>query len=197
MNTFTLLAASAAALALGACAESTDVDEPVATDTADTAADQTVNSDDPSLVGDVPEVLQSDARFSTLVSAIMAAEMGEALQGEGPYTVFAPSNDAFEKLPSGTVEQLTGGETERLRNILAHHVVEGRIDAATLTQAVEQAGANGYTINTMGGGTLTARKVGAGIQINDATGKTATVVNPDLIAANGLVHEIDAVLMSS
>ena len=191
MNKITIALASAASLAIAACAE-----EPVEdTATADTAlADQEAN--DTATTGTIVDVAGGNADFSTLVQAVTAAELGETLSGEGPYTVFAPTNAAFDKLPDGTLETLTSAEgKEDLTNILTYHVVEGRTDAATLTAAIEGAGEEGYTINTVGGGTLTARLVDGNVVLTDAAGGTSTVTQTDVDASNGLIHAIDTVLM--
>ncbi|MEQ5787486.1 fasciclin domain-containing protein [Erythrobacter sp. NFXS35] len=182
---FTL--ASAVALALTACASETPAD--------DTAADTTAMTADATATGNIVEVAQGDETFSTLVAAVTAADLGETLSGAGPYTVFAPTNDAFGKLPDGTVEQLTTEDTETLKSILTYHVVEGSVDAATLTNAIAEAGDAGYTINTVGGGTLTATVADGGVVLTDATGNTANVTATDVAASNGVIHVIDTVLM--
>ena len=112
---FTL--ASVAALALVACASETPAEE--------TAADTTAVADDATPAGTIVEVAQGNADFSTLVTAVTAAELGETLSGTGPFTVFAPTNDAFAKLPAGTVEKLTTEDKDTLKAILTYHVVEG------------------------------------------------------------------------
>ena len=169
MNKLTIALASAASLAIAACAE-----EPAETaayeDTA--TADQMANAE--AEAGTVVEVAQDDETFSTLVSAVTAAGLGETLSGDGPFTVFAPTNDAFAKIPEATLTELTTNDTETLGNILTYHVVEGNVDAATLTQAITDAGDAGYTITTVNGGTLTAT---------------------DVEASNGVIHVIDTVLM--
>lgn len=182
---FTL--ASAVALALVACADETPVD--------DTAADTTAMTADATSTGNIVEVAQGDESFSTLVTAVTAADLGGTLSGTGPYTVFAPTNDAFAKLPEGTVEQLTTEDTETLSSILTYHVVEGSVDAATLTAAIAEAGDAGYTINTVNGGTLTATVANGGVVLTDAAGNTANVTATDVAASNGVIHVIDTVLM--
>ena len=191
MKKLTIALASAASLAIAACAQEPAED----TATADAAmADQEVN--DTATTGTIVDVAGGNADFSTLVQAVTAAGLGETLSGEGPYTVFAPNNAAFDKLPDGTLETLTSEEgKEDLTNILTYHVVEGRTDAATLTAAIEGAGEDGYTINTVGGGTLTARLVNGNVVLTDAAGGTSTVTATDVEASNGLIHAIDTVLM--
>ena len=189
MNKMTLALASAASLALTACGG--EAEEPMADDTA--MADQMAN--DTAETGTIVEVAQGDSQFSTLVSAVTAAGLGETLSGEGPFTVFAPTNDAFGKIPEATLTELTTNDTETLGNILQYHVVEGNVDAATLTQAITDAGDAGYTINTVGGGTLTANVVDGNVVLTDAAGGTSTVTATDVAASNGVIHVIDTVLM--
>lgn len=189
MNTLKLALTSTIALSLAACAPSEDADAVDAT-----TADETAMAED-ATAGTIVEVAQGNEDFSTLVAAVTAAELGETLSGEGPFTVFAPTNDAFAKLPEGTVETLTTEDTETLGAILQYHVVSGAVDAATLTAAIEGAGDDGYTVETVGGGTLTASIADGAVVLTDATGGTATVSTTDIEASNGLVHVIDTVLM--
>ena len=191
MNKLTLTLASTASLALAACAET-----PPESDTYEeaAAADQMANAE-AMAPGTVVEVAQGDETFSTLVSAVTAAGLGETLSGEGPYTVFAPTNDAFAKIPEATLTELTTNDTETLSTILTYHVVEGNVDAATLTQAIADAGEGGYTITTVNGGTLTATVVDGDVVLTDAAGGTSTVTATDVAASNGVIHVIDTVLM--
>ena len=191
MNKLTLALASTASLALAACAET-----PPESDTYEeaAAADQMANAE-AMAPGTVVEVAQGDETFSTLVSAVTAAGLGETLSGEGPYTVFAPTNDAFAKIPEATLTELTTNDTETLGTILTYHVVEGNVDAATLTQAIADAGEGGYTITTVNGGTLTATVVDGDVVLTDAAGGTSTVTATDVAASNGVIHVIDSVLM--
>ncbi len=191
MNKLTLALASTASLALAACAET-----PPESDTYEeaAAADQMANAE-AMAPGTVVEVAEGDETFSTLVSAVTAAGLGETLSGEGPYTVFAPTNDAFAKIPEATLTELTTNDTETLSTILTYHVVEGNVDAATLTQAIADAGEGGYTITTVNGGTLTATVVDGDVVLTDAAGGTSTVTATDVAASNGVIHVIDTVLM--
>ena len=191
MNKLTLALASTASLALAACAET-----PPESDTYEeaAAADQMANAE-AMAPGTVVEVAQGDETFSTLVGAVTAAGLGETLSGEGPYTVFAPTNDAFAKIPEATLTELTTNDTETLGTILTYHVVEGNVDAATLTQAITDAGEDGYTITTLNGGTLTATVVDGNVVLTDAAGGTSTVTATDVAASNGVIHVIDTVLM--
>lgn len=178
--------ATASALALAACGAPADeaVDE--------TAADQTSVAEE---VGTIVAVAQGNEDFSTLVTAVTAAELGETLSGEGPFTVFAPTNDAFGKLPEGTLETLTAPEgKEQLTSILTYHVVAGATDAATLTNAIE-ANDGSFEITTVNGGALTATVQDGNVVLTDAAGGTSTVTATDLAASNGVIHVIDTVLM--
>lgn len=190
MNKLTIALASAASLAIVGCAE--EPAENVAYEDAATA-DQMANAE--AETGTVVEVAQGDETFSTLVSAVTAADLGATLSGDGPFTVFAPTNDAFAKIPEATLTELTTNDTETLGNILTYHVVAGNVDAATLLQAIEGAGADGYSIETVNGGTLTATVVDGNVVLTDTAGGTATVTATDVAASNGVIHVIDTVLM--
>lgn len=190
MNKLTIALASAASLAIAACSDPVEETSP-AEDTA--MADQMAN--ETAAAGTIVEVAQGNPDFSTLVSAVTAANLGETLSGDGPYTVFAPTNDAFGKIPEATLTELTTNDTETLGSILTYHVVQGNVDAATLTKAIEDAGEAGYTITTVNGGTLTAKVVDGNVVLTDAAGGTSTVTATDVAASNGVIHVIDTVLM--
>ena len=134
--------------------------------------------------------------LSTLVAAVKAADLVGTLQGAGPFTVFAPTNDAFGKLPAGAVDGLLKLDAKgALTGVLTYHVVAGNVDAATLAKQI-QAGGGSATLTTVQGGTLTATADGkGGIVLTDAKGSTAKVVAADLRQSNGVVHVIDGVLM--
>ncbi|RGP42238.1 uncharacterized protein BPTFM16_02550 [Altererythrobacter insulae] len=190
MNKISIALASAASLAIAACADPVE-------DTADTEAmmaDETAMAAD-ATVGTIVDVAQGNDDFSTLVAAVTAAELGETLSGEGPFTVFAPTNAAFEKIDSTVLNELVTNDTETLGAILTYHVVSGNVDAATLTQAITDAGEGGYTVETVGGGSLTANVVDGQVVLTDAAGGTSTVVATDVEASNGVIHVIDTVLM--
>ncbi|WP_454597398.1 fasciclin domain-containing protein [Qipengyuania sp. SM2507] len=195
MNKFTIALASAASLAIVACAE-----EPADTTAMDDAAmaDQMAN-DDAAMVGEtsnIVEVAQGNPDFSTLVAAVTSANLGETLSGPGPYTVFAPTNAAFEKIPQATRDELMSeAGREDLAGILTYHVVEGETMAAALTAAIEGAGTGGYEITTVNGATLTATLVDGNVVLTDAAGNTSTVTGTDVDASNGVIHSIDTVLM--
>ncbi len=178
-----------AILGLAACnsepeATNTDAMEPAATDTMAPAAD-----------GTVVAVAQSNPDFSTLVSAVQAAELVDTLNGAGPFTVFAPTNAAFEKIPADTLNGLLQPEQrDTLTSVLTYHVVAGQVDAAALIQQIEQGGGSA-TLTTVQGGTLTARVVDGTVTLTDAAGNTSRVVTADVAASNGIIHAIDTVVM--
>jgi len=188
MKMLKITLASAMALGLAACAEE-------AAETDDMMADETAMSEDATGPGTIVEVAQGDGSFTTLVAAVNAAELGETLSGDGPFTVFAPTDEAFGKLPDGTVETLTTDETDKLKSILTYHVVEGSMDAAAVTNAIEDAGEEGLVLETVGGKELTATLVDGQVMLTDAAGNTATVTATDVEASNGMIHVIDTVLM--
>ncbi len=183
--------ASVAVLALAACSG----EKAAETTTADTTAAVEEAAPVAAAAGNIVVVAQGNPDFSTLVTAVTAAELVETLSGPGPFTVFAPTNAAFGKLPAGTVEKLTTDDKETLKAILTYHVVSGSVDAATLTSAITGAGDAGYAITTVGGGTLTAKIVDGGVTLTDAAGNTSKVTATDVAASNGLIHVIDTVLM--
>ena len=193
MNKLTIALASAASLAIAACAE--DTAEPTADDTV-AMNDQMAN--DTAEAGTIVEVAQGNPDFSTLVSAVTSANLGETLSGEGPYTVFAPTNAAFDKVPQATRDELmSDAGREDLTNILTYHVVQGETNAQALTQAIEAAGEDGYKLTTVNGAELTAMMDGENVVLVDAAGNRATVTSTDVDASNGVIHVIDTVLMPS
>jgi len=132
---------------------------------------------------------------TTLVAAVKAAGLVETLSGPGPFTVFAPTNKAFDKLPKGTVETLVKPESkETLTKILTYHVVSGKMSAADLMKAITDGGGKA-TLTTVQGGTLTATQKGKKIELMDAKGGTSTVTIADVNQSNGVIHVIDTVLM--
>ena len=125
---------------------------------------------------------------TTLVAAVKAAGLVDTLSGPGPFTVFAPTNAAFAKLPAGTVDTLLKPENKaQLTAVLTYHVVPGRISASQLT--------DGQTLTTVQGGTLTVHKHGKMVMITDAKGDTANVTVPNVYQSNGVIHVIDTVLL--
>lgn len=136
----------------------------------------------------------SDPDFTTLVSAIQTAEIASALDGAGPYTIFAPTNAAFEKVPADRRDYLTTpAGREDLRRLLTYHVVPGRLDSADLVQRI-QAGGGELALTTMQGGVLTARvNAGGSIELTDAAGGLSRVIEADMAGSNGVIHAVDTV----
>ncbi|MDI9359098.1 MAG: fasciclin domain-containing protein [Phycisphaerales bacterium] len=143
----------------------------------------------------VVEVVASSKDHSTLVAAVKAADLVTTLSGTGPFTVFAPTNDAFKKLPKGTLESLLKPESkDKLTSILTYHVVAGNVDAATLLATIKNNGGKA-TLTTVNGATLTATVENGKVVLTDAQGGKAVVEKTDLHASNGVVHVINAVLL--
>ena len=133
--------------------------------------------------------------LTTLVAAVKAAGLVDTLSGAGPFTVFAPTNTAFDKLPKGTVEKLTQPDMKAdLTKILTYHVVPGKIDAAEIMKGIK-AGGGSYNMKTVEGETLTAKMDGDKVALVDAKGGGALVEIADVYQSNGVVHVIDSVLM--
>lgn len=136
------------------------------------------------------------AELSTLVSVLQAAELDQMMKEEaGPFTVFAPSNDAFAKLDKATLDTLLKPENKvQLQGILKYHVVSGEVKAADLAQQIS-ANNGTYAFSTVEGAELTATMEGDKIIIKDGNGAVANIVQADIDASNGVVHIIDAVVM--
>ena len=145
--------------------------------------------------GTIVTIAASNDDLSTLVAAVTAADLVETLNSDGPFTVFAPPNSAFAKLPEGTVETLLMPENKAtLAGVLTYHVVAGEVMAADLVQAITDNGGT-YTVTTVNGAALTASIVDGNVVLTDAAGGTATVTATDIDASNGVVHLIDTVVM--
>ena len=132
---------------------------------------------------------------TTLVAAVKAAGLVETLEGKGPFTVFAPTNEAFGKLPAGTVDTLVKPENkEKLTGILTYHVVAGKVTAADLVQQIK-AGDGKATLKTVNGESLTAALDGSSVVLTDTKGGTSKVTIADVMQSNGVIHVVDTVLM--
>ncbi|WP_026706743.1 fasciclin domain-containing protein [Flavobacterium frigidarium] len=151
----------------------------------------TVVVDTPNIVG----VASSNEDFSTLVAAVKAAELVETLSSEGPFTVFAPNNAAFAKLPEGTVENLLKPENaEKLKSVLTYHVVAGKFDSAAVLDAIKDNNGK-YSVTTVQGETIVLSLNDGKVMLTDANGGTSTVILADVAASNGVIHAIDTVVM--
>ncbi len=189
-------------LVAGACGSDSDdaADTTVAAETATTEApmateapmstEAPMTSDAAAEEADIVDTAIAAGDFTTLVSAVQAAGLEETLRGEGPFTVFAPTDDAFAALPAGTVDTLLADPTGDLADILTYHVVAGEVLAADVVgldgQAVETVNGATFTVNVGDDGTVT---------LTDAAGNEVTVVATDIMATNGVIHVIDAVLL--
>jgi len=132
---------------------------------------------------------------TTLVAAVKAAGLVETLQGPGPFTVFAPTNEAFAALPAGTVDNLLKPENKAtLTKVLTYHVVAGKMTSADLMNTIK-AGNGKATLKTVSGGTLTAMMKGRTIELKDEKGGLSTVTIADVIQSNGVIHVVNKVLM--
>ena len=137
---------------------------------------------------DIVDNAVGSADHTTLVAAVKAAGLVETLKSAGPFTVFAPTNAAFDKLPAGTVSSLVKPEMKpTLTKILTYHVVPGRLMAADLK--------DGQTLTTVQGETLTVMKKGNSVMLKDAKGGMSTVTIANVVSSNGITHVVDTVLM--
>jgi uncharacterized surface protein with fasciclin (FAS1) repeats len=143
----------------------------------------------------IVDVAVGSSDHTTLVAALKAADLVATLQSAGPFTVFAPTNAAFAKLPAGTVETLLKPENKAtLAKILTYHVVSGNLNAAAVVNAIKGA-KNSFKVKTVSGGTLTASLKDGKVILTDEKGGVSTVVATDLGASNGVIHVIDSVVL--
>jgi uncharacterized surface protein with fasciclin (FAS1) repeats len=132
---------------------------------------------------------------TTLVAAVKAAGLVDTLKSKGPFTVFAPTNAAFDMLPAGTVDTLVKPENKAtLTKILTYHVVAGNMDAKAIMKAIKK-GNGRATLKTVSGGTLTATMSGNSVMVTDEKGGMATVTTANVKQSNGVIHVVDKVLM--
>ncbi|MEZ5343951.1 MAG: fasciclin domain-containing protein [Pyrinomonadaceae bacterium] len=144
---------------------------------------------------DIVDNAANSKDHTTLVAAVKAAGLVETLKGEGPFTVFAPTNAAFEKLPEGTVDTLLKPENkDKLKGILTYHVVAGKLDAAAVADAIKK-GDGKAVLKTVAGGEITISMDGDKVVITDAKGGKSTVAIADVYQSNGVIHVVDTVLM--
>ena len=179
------LMTAAAAIALGtAAAAQTDTMENPMVGGAEMMADMTI-----------VENASNAPNLTTLVAAVQQAELVETLSGEGPFTVFAPTDTAFEAVPAETLESVMMDENrETLQGILTYHVVSGTFTAEDIMAAIEEGGGTA-NLTTVAGGTVTAQMDGDALVVIDESGNGAIVETADVMQSNGVVHVIDTVLM--
>lgn len=171
---------AAAGLTLGACsssqADSTTSTTMAAESTTSIAKAQTI-----------VEITANNPHFSTLVAAVKAAGLADTLSGAGPFTVFAPTNEAFAKVPADTLQSLLKPENkQQLADILTYHVVSAKVMAADVKSG---------TVKTVNGADFTITAGDGSVMITDGQAKQANVIKTDIVASNGVIHVIDAVLL--
>jgi len=143
--------------------------------------------------GNIVAAAMTSKDHQTLVAAVKAAGLVDTLAGKGPFTVFAPTDSAFGRLPAGTVKSLLQpANRDQLRAVLTYHVVPGRVSATELVRMI-RANGGAAELTTVQGGTITARLSGASVAITDARGGTALVTMADLAQSNGIIHVTNAV----
>lgn len=190
------------AAALAACGDDSDdtADAPAATEApAGTeappaseapAAEGSMAPSSDAAAADIVDTAVEAGDFTTLVTAVQAAGLEETLRSEGPFTVFAPTDDAFAALPEGTLDELLADPTGALAPILTYHVVEGEVMAADVV------GLDGQEVATVNGASFTVNVSDGGeVSLTDATGNEVNVVATDVDASNGVIHVIDGVLL--
>lgn len=144
---------------------------------------------------DIIDNAVNSADHTTLVAAVKAAGLVETLKGKGPFTVFSPTNAAFDKLPAGTVDTLLKPENKAmLTKVLTYHVVAGKYDGKKLMGLIKRGGGSA-TLRTVSGGTLTAMMSGDSIMLRDEKGNTSNVAISNVYQSNGVIHVVDTVLM--
>ena len=143
----------------------------------------------------IVDIAVGSKEHTTLVAGFTAADLVTTLQSAGPFTVFAPTNAAFAKLPAGTLETLLKPENKAtLTKILTYHVIAGTFDAAAVVKAI-QANGGSLSLTTVSGNKLVASIKQGKVTLTDEKGNSATVVAADLTATNGVIHVIDAVVL--
>jgi uncharacterized surface protein with fasciclin (FAS1) repeats len=191
-----LIAATAAALLAG-CADNVMMSKPGMGAGASMSSTKMVGGAAMYPTKDIVDNAVNSKDHTTLVAAVKAAGLVETLKGPGPFTVFAPTNEAFAALPPGTVDTLLKPENKAtLVTVLTYHVVPGRMDAAALAKQIRD-GNGRAMLKTASGGTLTATMSGSDILVTDSKGGSATVTIADVYQSNGVIHVVNKVLLPS
>lgn len=184
------------ALTLGACATDdsdmateTMTDEATATDETTTEETITEETEAAAPEGNIVDTAVAAGQFTTLTSALESAGLVETLQGDGPFTVFAPTDDAFAALPDGTVDELMADPAGDLAEILQYHVIADEVWAADVMEM------DGQMVETVQGTELTVEVDGENVSLVDAAGNSVNVTDTDIESTNGVIHVIDGVLM--
>lgn len=205
-NVIRMLMIAAAATAMTACSKKpAEADNAMMADNEAMMDEGAMAGGDTPMVGGAPmfpdknvvENASTAGNLKTLVAAVGAAGLVDTLKGPGPFTVFAPDDDAFKKLPAGTVDTLLKPENKgKLAGILTYHVVAGALDSAAIGKMIEDGGGKA-TLKTVAGGTLTATMDGASLVLTDGAGGMSKVSQADVRQSNGVAHVIDTVLLPS
>ena len=184
------LLTTAAIVTLAACSSEAP---PTAAD--EGSADAMTDSAETAESGTIVDVAVGNPDFSTLVTAVTAADLGATLAGEGPFTVFAPTNEAFDKVDPATLSALLTPEKKAdLTALLTYHVVAGELKAADVVKAITDGGGTA-TLTTVQGAPLKATLEGDSVILEDAAGGKSKVILTDVDASNGVIHAIDTVVM--
>jgi uncharacterized surface protein with fasciclin (FAS1) repeats len=142
---------------------------------------------------DIVDTAVAAGDFKTLATALQAAGLIDTLKGQGPFTVFAPTDAAFAKLPKADLDALLNDKA-KLTKVLTYHVVAGKMDSAALMKAIDVGGGKAM-LTAVSGGMLTATKSGNAIMVADDSGGTAKVTIADVVQSNGVIHVVDKVLL--
>ena len=187
----------AATLLVAACSDDDGGDDDAAVETTEMESTETTEMESTETTeameeSDIVDTAIAAGDFTTLVAAVQAAGLEDTLRGDGPFTVFAPTDDAFAALPEGTVDALLADPEGDLTSILTYHVVEGAVFAEDV------AGLDGQEVTTVNGATFTVNVGDDGsVSLTDGAGNTVNVVTTDIETSNGVIHVIDAVLLPS
>ena len=187
-RTLSVVAAITLSLGLAACGSDDSTDEATPAETS-SSAPATTEATEEAAAADIVDTAVAAGDFTTLAAALEAAGLVETLKGDGPFTVFAPTDDAFAALPEGTVDTLLEDPQGDLTDILTYHVVSGKVMAADVV------GLDGQEVETLQGATFTVNVDGDNVTLTDAAGNTVNVTQTDVEASNGVIHVIDGVLM--
>jgi len=187
---------AAAVLALGACGSSDSTDSATASSTPAASSESAMESPSSSpsesaMEKDIVDTAVAAGDFKTLATALTAAGLVDTLKGPGPFTVFAPTDAAFAKLPAGTLDTLLADPQGKLAPILTYHVVSGKVMAADVATM------NGQKVKTVNGAEFTVNVSGSDVSLIDSAGNTVKVTKTDIAASNGVIHVIDSVLLPS
>lgn len=197
-KTLSVALALSTALALSACTDDSSTTEAGTTTTDVTTAEATATettetstevSTSAAASGDIVDTAAEAGEFSTLITAVQAADLEETLRGDGPFTVFAPTDEAFAALPEGTLDTLLADPQGDLTDILTYHVIPSEVFAADVVTM------DGQTVTTVQGAELTINVDGENVSLTDVAGNTVNVTATDVAATNGVIHVIDGVLM--